>query len=167
MERVSGSDLLLGVLFVALVANAARRGLLREGSLLAALGVGLWSAGWLFPAVETLLSPGGQRGPWSVLTYLALVLTLLILAAALSALVAPWARRGPLRLLDRVGGAGLGVLEATFLIGLLALLGERLGLLQPTTGGALGHAVTMVRVALAWLTVAVPREVLALAQVGG
>lgn len=167
MERVSGIDLLLGVLFIALVANAARRGLLREGSLLAALGVGLWSAGWLFPAVQMLLSPGGQRGPWSVLTYLALVLSLLILAAALSALVAPWARRGPLRLLDRVGGAGLGVLEATFIIGLLALLGERLGLLQPAAGGAVGRAAEVVRLGLGWLTLAIPREVLALAQLGG
>lgn len=166
MERLGASELLFGALFLAVVANAARRGLLREGSLLLALGVGLWLAGRLSPPVEALLAPGRQGGAWSVLTYLGLVLGLLIVAAAASALVGPWARRGPLQLLDRIGGAGLGALEATFLIGLLALLGERLGLLQPASDGAVGHAVEVVRLGLAWLTLTVPPEVLAMARLG-
>lgn len=156
-------ELILGCIFLLLLANAARRGFLREGSLLLGLGLALWSAGRLYHQVGAALLGGRPDGPWPILVYLGLVLMLLIVAAALSALAAPIVCRGPLRALDHLGGLAVGLAEATLLVGLLALAGERLGAVRLPASGPAARAVELAGIAFAWLAGTIPREIIALA----
>ena len=57
---------------------------------------------------------------WSVGVYAGLSLVLLLLAAGLSARLAPLLRSGPLMLLDRTAGLGIGLCEAALIAGLIA-----------------------------------------------
>lgn len=143
------------------VANAARRGFLREGSLLLGLGLALWLAGALYRPVGALLLPRQGRGdPWSVALFAALTLTLLVATVGLSALAAPLVRRGPLLGLDRLAGALVGLGEWVLALGIVALVVDRLGVFHPPAGGLLARASALVATGLVRLTASVPPELL-------
>lgn len=158
------SELAIGLASLLLVANAARRGFLREGSLLLGLGLALGLAGPLYRQAELGLPREASRGAWAVALYVALALALLLGAAALSALVTPAVRRGPLRTLDRLVGAGIGLAEATVVVGLAAILGQRVGLWPAQAVGPTARAVDAALLAIGWLTASIPAEVVALAR---
>jgi uncharacterized membrane protein required for colicin V production len=162
LYSLSWPELLLGLAFLLLVANAARRGFLREGSLLLGLGLALWSAGRLYPYVGGLLLRGEANSPWGVVSYLGLVIVLLILAAGLSALAAPLIKRGPLQTVDRAAGLVVGLGEATLLVGLLAMAGERFGAFRVPPDGPAARAVEVAGIGFAWLAATIPVDILAL-----
>ena len=153
-------EIVLGAAFVLLVANAARRGFLREASLLLGLGGALWLAGTLFRRLSAELPAEVGTAPWPTVVFVVLALVLVLVGAGLSAHAAPALSRGPLRLLDRALGCVVGVVEASILVGLLAMVGERLGALRLAGEGPTARAVEAASVALAWLRAAVPPEVL-------
>ena len=146
------------------MANAARRGFVREGSLLLGLGAALWLAGRLYRQLGTALLHADDGGPWPVVVYCGLALVLVLVAAALSALATPLVRRGPLRLLDRAAGLAVGLVEASLAVGLLASIGQRFGLPRPPAGGLAARALDLSAVGLTWLTATIPPEILKLAS---
>src|SRR5204863_2904292 len=111
-SSVSVPELALGLAFLLLVANAARRGFLREGSLLLGLGLALWLDGRLYRHLGAAVQRSDGDGPWLVVVYVGLALVLMVAAAGLSSLAAPLVRRGPLRVLDRTAGLAVGLAEA-------------------------------------------------------
>jgi uncharacterized membrane protein required for colicin V production len=150
-------DLLVALVFLLLVANAARRGFLREGSLLFGLGLALWLAGQLYRQLgSTLPSPG----PWLLVMYFGLALMLLIAAAAVSALASPLMRRGPLLVADRAAGTLVGVIEAAVIVGLLMIVAGRLGAISVPTDGLAARSVDVAGLSLSWLAATIPPEVL-------
>lgn len=153
-------EIVLGAAFLLLVANAARRGFLREASLLVGLGGALWLAGSLFRRLSPQLPPEVGSAPWPTVVYVVLTLVLVLVAAGLSAHAAPALRRGSLRLLDRALGGAVGVVEAAILVGLLAMVGERLGAPRLAAEGPAARVVEAAGAALLWLRAAVPPEVL-------
>ena len=157
---VAWSELLAGLAAVLIVANAARRGFLREGSLLLGLGLALWLAGQLHRPAGLLLLREARSGPSAVVLYVVLVLGLLVAAVGLSALAAPFVRRGPFRALDHLAGAVVGLGEATLLIGLLALAADRLAGVRPPPGALVARAAGGGGGGLVWLAAAIPSEVL-------
>lgn len=154
-------ELAVGLAALLLVANAARRGFLREGSLLFGLCLALWLAGRLYRPVGAILAHNGTADGPPVALYAGLALVLLLLTLALSALVAPLVRRGPFRLLDRLGGLAVGLVEASLLVGAVALVGQRLGVFQPPPTGLLGRALDLASAGSLWLSAAIPAEILA------
>jgi uncharacterized membrane protein required for colicin V production len=149
-------ELLLALAFVLLVANAARRGFLREGSLLLGLGLALWLAGQLYRQLGAMLP-----APWPVVLYLGLALVLLIIAAALSALASPLIRRGPLLAADRLAGLVVGVAEAAVVVGLLTMVARRLGAVGAPPGDLAARTVDVAAVSLSWLAATIPPEIVA------
>ena len=145
------------------MANAARRGFIREGSLLVGLSCGLWLAGRFYHQLARPLDGEGGAA-WSVLIYFGLLFGLVLAAAALSALAVPLVRKGPLRLLDRLAGVVLGVAEASLVIGLAAMAAERVGALRPPSTGVLARTLDLTRAAFVWLSAAIPPEILAMAK---
>ena len=160
---VSWPELALGMVFLLLVANAARRGFLREGSLLLGLGLALWGAGRLYRQVAAAILRDGEA-PWSIALYGALVLMLLIVASGLSALITPLVQRGPLRVIDRLAGLAVGAGEATLLVGLLAAAGERVGVLRLPPASPAWRAAELAGRGLSWLTAAIPHDLLGLVR---
>ena len=161
---LSWPELVAGLAGLLIVANAARRGFLREGSLLLGLGLALWLAGQLFRPLGLLVLHQERGGPWGVALYAALALALLVAIAGLSSLAAPLVRRGPLLGLDRLAGAAVGLAECALFVGLLALAGDRLGLLRPAPASPLARAADLVGATFGRLATAVPPEVLASLQ---
>jgi uncharacterized membrane protein required for colicin V production len=153
---LSWPDLALGLAFLLLVANAARRGFLREGSLLLGLGAALWLAGRFYRGLAPDLPALVGGGPWPTLIYLLLAFVLVVVACALSALAAPSLRSGPLRLVDRLLGCTVGAAEAAVLIGLLLMVVQRTGLFSIAVESPAAWAVEAASVALAWLRATVP-----------
>jgi len=162
---VTWQEAVIALVLVLLVGNAARRGFVREGSLLVGLAGGLWLAGRLYHQFGGPLAHDGGA-PWSVLVYFGLVFGVVIAAAALSALAVPLVRQGPLRLLDRLAGLLIGLGEAGLVVGLFATVAERLGALRFPMPGLPMRAVDLARTALAWLSTAIPPDILALARPG-
>ena len=159
IEFASGLPLLV------LVLNGARRGFLREGSLLAGGILSVWLAGRLYQPIGGAILPAGGNTFWSVGLYSGLNLVLLLLAAGLSARLAPQLRTGPLVLLDHTAGLGVGVFEAALVAGLLILGVNRLGLPTSATGTIGIHLADLVLRGLAWLASSVPPEALGAAGV--
>src|SRR5439155_24101952 len=139
-------------------------GFLREGSLLLGLGLALWLDGRLYRHLGAAVQRSDGDGPWLVVVYVGLALVLMVAAAGLSSPAAPLVRRGPLRVLDRTAGLAVGLAEATLVVGLLAMGGERLGALHLSPGGPAERAVGLAGLGLAWLVATVPPEVLTLAH---
>jgi uncharacterized membrane protein required for colicin V production len=146
-----------------LIANAARRGFLREGSLLLGLGLALWAAGRVYQYLGPALLPGESGTAWSSALYLVVVLVLLVVAAALSALATPLVKRGPWRTLDCLAGLLVGGVEAGLLVGLLATVGHRLSLPWLPANGPLTRAVELTSLGFTWLAATIPAEILLLA----
>jgi uncharacterized membrane protein required for colicin V production len=122
-------DVLLGACLAVVALNAARRGFVREAGTLIGLVVGLATAGRFSGQVADLLAE--QVGRLPLLDELAYALVVGVVAAGLTVLAG--ALRGALRwpglpLADRVAGLALGVIEGAAALGLLLLLGTRLGL---------------------------------------
>lgn len=155
-SSLSWPDLALGVAFALLVANAARRGFMREGSLLLGLGLALWLASRLHQSLGLSLGLAGPDAYWPVLLYVVLALSLLIIAAALSGLAAPVVQRGPFRQLDHLAGLAVGLAEATLVVGLVVLAGQRLGALQPAPHSPTARAAELASSSLAWLSASIP-----------
>ena len=155
-------ELLVPLVAGLLVLNGARRGFLREGSLVASFILAIWIAGRVYRPAQLLILHQASPGPVGAALYAALALVLVICAAGLSALLAPLVRRGPIRLVDRVAGGLVGLGEATLLMGLVGSLGERLGALHPAPGGLLGTASAASAGVFVWLVSFIPHEVLAL-----
>jgi uncharacterized membrane protein required for colicin V production len=153
-------DLAAGLAGLLIVANAARRGFMREGSLLLGLGLALWLAGQLHRPVGRLLLHQERNPAMAVGLYVVLVLGMLVAVVGLSALAAPIVRGRPFRGLDRLAGAGVGLAEATLLLGLLGLATERLAGLRPASGGLLARAAELVGRGFAWASTAIPGDVL-------
>ena len=123
-------DVALGVCLALVALNAARRGFVREAGTLVGLVIGLAVAGRFALQVSDLLAERVGRLP--LLDELAYALVVGIVAAGITVLAG--ALRGTLRLpglpvADRVAGLALGVIEGAAALGLLLLLGTRLGLL--------------------------------------
>jgi uncharacterized membrane protein required for colicin V production len=158
---ISWFELLCGGLCVAVALNAARRGFLREGSLLLGLAAAIWLAGqWYRPLGALLLRSQERSEPWAALAlYVGLTLVLLVVLLGLSSLAAPLVRRGPFQRLDRAAGLLVGLGEAGFAIGLLALTGERLGLFRPLPGSWISRSAEAVSTGVVWLSAAVPVDV--------
>ena len=158
-------ELAIGLPLLVLVLNAVRRGFLREGSLLAGCILSVWLAGRLYQPISGAILPPGGNPFWSVGLYSGLTLVLLLLAAGLSARLAPRLRAGPLVLLDHTAGLGIGLFEAALVAGLLMLGLNRLGLSSSATG-TIGLQVTDFALrGLAWLASSVPPEALGAASV--
>ena len=158
---IAWAELVAGLAGVLIVANAARRGFLREGSLLLGLGLALWLAGQLHRPAGALLLREARSGPPAVVLYAVLALGLLVAAVGLSALAAPFVRRGPFRGLDRLAGAAVGVAEAILFVGLLALTADRLVGVRPAPGGLVARAAEVVGIGFVWMARAIPGDVLA------
>lgn len=124
-------DVALGVCVVMVALNAARRGFVREVGTLLGLAVGLVVAGRFALQVADLLAEQVGRQPF--LNELAYALVVGVVAAGVT--VVAGALRGTLRLpglpiADRLAGLALGAIEGAAALGLLLLLGTRLGLLD-------------------------------------
>ena len=122
-------DVVLGVCLALVALNAARRGFVREVGTLIGLAIGLVVAGRFAAQVAGLLAEHVGRLP--LLDELAYVLVVGMVAAGITVLAG--ALRGTLKLpglpvADRVAGLALGVIEGGAALGLLLLLGTRLGL---------------------------------------
>jgi uncharacterized membrane protein required for colicin V production len=102
-------ELLVPLVAGLLVLNGARRGFLREGSLVASFILAIWIAGRVYRPAQLLILHQASPGPVGAALYAALALVLVICAAGLSALLAPLVRRGPIRLVDRVVGGLVGL----------------------------------------------------------
>jgi uncharacterized membrane protein required for colicin V production len=148
-----------GLAGLLIVANAARRGFLREGSLLLGLALALWLAGQLHRPAALLLLRQEQGTAGAVLLYVVLALGLLVAAVGLSSLAAPFVRRGPFRGLDRLAGAAVGLGEAVLLVGVLGLAADRLGGVRPLSGGLVARAAEVVGMGVVWVGRLVPGEV--------
>jgi uncharacterized membrane protein required for colicin V production len=153
-------ELATGLPLLVLVLNGARRGFLREGSLLAGCILSLWLAGRLHQPIGGAILPAGGGTLWSIGLYAGLSLVLLLLAAGLSARLAPRLRAGPLVLLDHAAGLGIGLFEAVLVAGLLMLGVNRLGL-SPSATGTIGiHVTDFTLSGLTWLASSVRPEAL-------
>jgi uncharacterized membrane protein required for colicin V production len=153
-------ELAIGLPLLVLVLNGARRGFLREGSLLGGCILSVWLAGRLHQPIGGAILPAGGSTLWSVGLYFGLNLVLLLLAAGLSARLAPRLRAGPLVLLDHTAGLGIGLFEAVFVAGLLMLGVNRLGL-SPLATGTIGIHITDFSLSgLTWLASSVRPEAL-------
>ena len=122
-------DVALAVCVAVVALNAARRGFVREAGTLVGLAVGLAVAGRFALQVGDLLAERVGRLP--LLDELAYALVVGIVAAGITVLAG--ALRGTLRLpglplADRLAGLAVGVIEGATGLGLLLLLGTRLGL---------------------------------------
>jgi uncharacterized membrane protein required for colicin V production len=157
---LSWPDLVLGVAFLLLVANAARRGFLREGSLLFGLAAALWLAGRLYHGLAPDVPALVGDGPGPTLLYLLLAFVLVVVACAMSALAAPSLRSAPLRLVDCLLGGTVGAAEAAVLLGLLLMVVQRTGAFSIAVESPAAWAVEAASVALAWLRATVPPNVL-------
>jgi uncharacterized membrane protein required for colicin V production len=157
--------LAIGLPLLVLVFNAARRGFVREGSLLTGLLVAVWLAGRLYQPVGSAILPDARGTFWAVGLYSGLNLVLLLLAAGLSARLAPLLRAGPLLLLDHTAGLGVGLFEAALVGGLLLLGLKHLGLPSPAIGAVGMHVADLAMSGLSWLASSVPPE--ALGTIGG
>ena len=123
-------DVALGVCLVIVALNAARRGFVREVGTLVGLASGLLVAGRFALQVSELLTE--QVGRLPLLDELAHALVIGVVAASIAMLAG--ILRGTLTLpglpvADRLAGLALGVIEGAAALGLLLLLGTRLGLL--------------------------------------
>ena len=163
LPALAWPELLLALAGLLLVLNAARRGFLREGSLLLSLALALWLAGRLYPALNAVALGGASAGPWSVGLFAGLLITLLLTCLALSALLVPLVRHGPLGLVDRLGGLAIGVVEAALILGLLANTADRLGLYHPPPESPAGRAAVLAARGVALLGAALPVEIAPLA----
>jgi uncharacterized membrane protein required for colicin V production len=143
---------------VLVAANAARRGFLREASLLAGLLLSIWLAGRLYRPIGALLLPSSFAGSWSTELYTGLTLLLLLVAAGLTARLVPQLRRGPLVLLDCAAGLGIGLCEAALVAGLILIGARQIGLPAPLSGPPAATAAQAATTALAWLISSVPAE---------
>jgi len=151
-------ELAIGLPLLVLVLNGARRGFLREGSLLAGCVLSVWIAGRLHQPIGGAILPAGGSTLWSFGLYSGLNLVLLLLAAGLSARLAPRLRAGPLVLLDHTAGLGIGLFEAVLVAGLLMLGVNRLGL-SPLATGTIGiHVTDFTLSGLTWLASSVQPE---------
>ena len=124
-------DVALGVCVVMVALNAARRGFVREVGTLVGLAVGLVAAGRFAAQVADVLAEHVGRPP--LLDELAYAVVVGVVAAGITVLAG--ALRGTLRLpglpvADWLAGLALGVIEGAAALGLLLLLGTRLGLLD-------------------------------------
>ncbi len=153
-------ELAIGLPLLVLVFNGARRGFLREGSLLAGCAISVWLAGRLYQPIGGAILPAGGNAFWLVGLYSGLTLVLLLLAAGLSARLAPRLRSGPLVLLDHTAGVGIGLFEAALVAGLLMLGLNRLGLSFSATGTIGKHVTDLALSGLAWLASSLPPEAL-------
>jgi uncharacterized membrane protein required for colicin V production len=160
---LSWPDLVAGALCFLVVASAARRGLLREGSLLIGLGAALWLAGLAYrQAGSLILRQTEWSGALGLALYLGVALVLLVILAGLSSLAAPLVRRGPLLGLDRAGGVVVGLAESALLAGVATMAIERLGVSRVPPGSPASRAAEFAGASLVWLAAAVPAEVLRL-----
>ena len=116
--------MVFGICCLLLVANAGRRGFLRESSLVVGLVAALWLAGQALPSCASALR-GRQPVPGPQSSISAWRSSSLIVSTGASSLTAPVFRRGPLLTLDRIAGLGVGLAEAAMLVGLLAMVGNR------------------------------------------
>lgn len=165
MSGMSWLELAGGTVCLLVIVSAARRGFLREGSLLVGLAIAIWLSGQLYRPLGLLLLRQPERGgPWAVVLYVGLALVLLVAMVGLSALASPLVRRGLLLHLDRAAGALIGAVEATLAVGLLALSGERMGFFRPAVGSPIGRAAELTGASFMWVAAAVPPDVLRLAN---
>jgi uncharacterized membrane protein required for colicin V production len=123
-------DVALGVCLALVALNAARRGFVREVGTLVGLAIGLLVAGRFALQVSDVLAEKIGRLP--LLDELAYALVIGVVAAGITVLAG--AVRGTLKLpglpvADRMAGLALGVIEGAAALGLLLLLGTRLGVL--------------------------------------
>ena len=162
---MSWLDTVLAVAVGLVVANAARRGFFREGSLLVGLALSFWLAGLLYRQAGPLLPLAGGR-QWAVGLYVGTLVVLLVVAAALSSRAVPLVRGGPLRTLDHLAGLFVGILEADVGLGLLATAGERFGLLPIPADGLAARAVLIATSGLNWLAATVPPDFVTLPALG-
>ena len=123
-------DVALGICLVIVALNAARRGFVREVGTLVGLAIGLVVAGRFALQVSDLLAE--QVGRLPLLDELAYALVIGVVAAGVTVLAG--VLRGMLTLpglpvADRLAGLALGVIEGAAALGLVLLLGTRLGAL--------------------------------------
>ncbi len=139
MARLNWLDVLLGVCLILAVANGARRGFVREG--LAVLG--LVGAAYVADRFHSSLAAYLSRDPvppvlTSVIAYAGILVAGLALATVLSSLLYPLARLPLISPIDRFGGAVVGLVEATVLLGLTltAVSGLELPVVQEAIGSS-------------------------------
>lgn len=160
---MSWPDLLFAAIVLGCTVSAARRGFVREASAVLGLAGAFYLAGRLQPGLARLIAPEGGEDPLvRPAAYAFLAATLLMLAGVAGARAhALVVGAGSLRRLDRLAGAGFGILEGAALAGLVALLLARIGLApldsqlaRPLLDG------------LAWLASRLPPELVAVEPLG-
>lgn len=120
MAPLNWLDVLLGTCIILAVANGARRGFVREG--LAVLG--LIGAGYVAGRFHSALAAYLARDPLppllaGLIAYVGILVAGLALATVVSSLLYPLARLPLISPVDHFGGALVGLLEATVLLGLV------------------------------------------------
>jgi membrane protein required for colicin V production len=117
------ADLLLGaVLLVSLIVGAVR-GLVFEALSLAAWVIAYLASPFLAPTVATWLPPATEHGAWQELAALVLAFVLvLVLVSVAARLLRALLHATPLKGVDRLMGAGFGLLRGVLLCLLAAVL---------------------------------------------
>ncbi|MCC7105756.1 MAG: CvpA family protein [Chloroflexi bacterium] len=151
-------ELVLAALAVLSVANAVRRGFLREGSLLGGLVLALALAHQWYRPLARLTAGSSPQPNWTLAVFLGLVLVVLVAVAALSALAMPLVRRGFISTLDRFGGLLLGCGEGLLVAGLAAELAARFLQLQLPPHSPARVAQSVATSSLAWIAGTLPAE---------
>jgi len=147
-------DLALLALALAVVFNGLRRGLVREGLTLLGLVAAFASAFSLYrPLAALLVEMSGPHPLAEPLAFGLVVLGALVLVNLVTRMVAAVASLPVLSLVDRLGGAALGVIEAAVLVEIVVVLTSLLG---PPGLRALVDSSQVARVALAPLELVVP-----------
>jgi len=113
---------LAGVLLVSVLVGAVR-GLVFEAMSLAGWVVAYLAAPFVAPVVATWLPPSGADGSWQALAALVLAFVLVLaLCSLLARLARALLHATPLQIIDRVLGAGFGLLRGLLLCLLAAVV---------------------------------------------
>jgi hypothetical protein len=164
LPSLTWPELLCVLLGSLLVLNAARRGFLREGSLLLSLLLAVWLAGRLYAPLNAVALAGASGGAWPIGLYAGLFAALLLACLALSSLLVPLIRNGPLGAVDRLGGLAVGLAEAAVVLGLLVTAAERFGHSHAPADSPAGRTAAFAARSVALLGASLPLEVAPFAE---
>jgi membrane protein required for colicin V production len=116
MSNLSAFDWLLLVILAVSTITAFRRGLIRELFALGGLVAGILLASWYYPVVAGWLRHLFAMGAIdNVVAFLVVAIGVMLLAAALGKLLRRTAKAVGLGFVDRLGGAGFGLLRGLLL----------------------------------------------------
>lgn len=128
---LSALDAILGTLMIVVVANAGRRGFLREAGMLLGFVLGFALASRFARDLASMIWHEGASAQVILATFLGILLVVLVIVTLTTGIIRPALNNPALRTLDFVAGLGVGLCEGVLLLGAVASLGSRMGMIGP------------------------------------